>query len=128
MSAQPATVVATLDGHTEMGVLQDIVYAKSGDADQDAIAAARGLLEEQGQPKVTLKLTVPLLPDIQPGDRHPITAGAISGYMYVEGYSAAEASRTILIEFAPKYEELFATGVETRQQASDNGDSQLESC
>ena len=59
---------------------------------------------------ITLTLITPLLPEIEKGDRHRMSLPTIGidGYMYVEGLSADEGSRTMHLTMSADYHDMFS--------------------
>ncbi len=80
-----APVLATLDGKTEFGVLQDLVTQSSSDSPDSARQEAEDLLAERGDEAKTRKLTGPDLPFLRRGDKVRATAGTLDGYFLVTG-------------------------------------------
>mgnify|MGYP000857577587 CR=1 FL=1 len=93
-----APVVATLDGKTEFGVLQDLVYQRQFDDAGAAQAAAKELLAERGDPQKRRKITAPDLPFLRRGDKVHITAGTLIGHYLVTGVMRDIKARTMMLE------------------------------
>lgn len=93
-----APVVATLDGRTEFGVLQDLVYKEQYDNLAAAKAAAQDILAERGQPRKKRRISAPDLPFLRRGDKVHITAGTLSGYYLVAGVVHNANDRTMSLE------------------------------
>ena len=80
-----APVVAQLDGRTEFGTLQEVVYQRQFDTPAAAKSAAEDILKERGQPKRRRKVVAPDLPFIRKGDKVKVVAGTMIGYYIVSG-------------------------------------------
>ncbi|GEA17490.1 XkdQ/YqbQ family protein [Moorella sp. E306M] len=93
-----APVVATLDGRTEFGVLQDLVYKEQYDNLAAAKAAAQDILAERGQPRKKRRITAPDLPFLRRGDKVHIAAGTLIGYYLVAGVVHNANDRTMSLE------------------------------
>lgn len=91
-------VVATLDGRTEFGVLQDLVYKEQYDNLAAAKAAAQDILAERGQPRKKRRITAPDLPFLRRGDKVHIAAGTLIGYYLVAGVVHNANDRTMSLE------------------------------
>lgn len=73
-----APVVATKDGRTEFGILQDIIYQSSYKNLSEAKKAADEILKENGSPKVTRRIPSVDVPFVRKGDKIKVLAGTIS--------------------------------------------------
>lgn len=95
-----APVVATLDGRTEFGILQEVVYQRQFDTPAAAKAAAQDILKERGQPKRRRKVVAPDLPFIRKGDKVKVVAGTMNGYYIVSSiiHDAARQLMTMEVE------------------------------
>ena len=80
-----APVVAQLDGRTEFGTLQELVYQRQFDTPAAAKSAAEDILKERGQPRRKRKVTAPDLPFLRKGDKVKVEAGTLIGYYIVSG-------------------------------------------
>lgn len=80
-----APVVATLDGRTEFGTLQEVVYQRQYDTPAAAKAAAEDFLKERGQPRRRRKVIAPDMPFLRKGDKVKVSAGTLIGYYLVSG-------------------------------------------
>jgi len=80
-----APVVARLDGRTELGVLQDVVYQRSYDTAAAAKTAAEEVLKERGRPQRKRRVIGPDLPFLRKGDKVKVKAGTLNGYYIVSG-------------------------------------------
>lgn len=96
--AGKAPVAATLDGKTEFGVLQDLVYQRQYDNLAAAQAAAKEVLAEKGAPQKRRKVTAPDLPFLRRGDKVYITAGTLVGDYIVAGVVRDIKARTMVME------------------------------
>ncbi len=93
-----APVVATLDGRTEFGVLQDVIYQEQYDTAAAAKAAAQEILKERGVPRKRRTVTAPDLPFLRRGDKVYIAAGTLIGYFVVAGIQHDADSRSMVME------------------------------
>lgn len=93
-----APVVATLDGRTEFGTLQEVVYQRQYDTPAAAKSAAEDILKERGQPRRRRKVTTPDLPFLRRGDKVKVEAGTLIGYYIVSSVSHDATTRTMMME------------------------------
>ncbi len=93
-----APVVAQLDGRTEFGVLQEIVYQRQYDNLAAAKAAAQEILKERGQPRRQRKVPAPDLPFLRKGDKVKVVAGTLNGYYIVSSVAHDATNRTMVME------------------------------
>ncbi len=95
-----APVVARLDGRTEFGVLQEVVYQRQYDNLAAAKSAAQDILNERGQPRKRRRVQAPDLPFLRKGDKVYIAAGTIIGYYIVSGvvHDATNCTMTLEVE------------------------------
>jgi hypothetical protein len=93
-----APVMATLDGKTEFGILQDLVYARQFDNAGAAQAAAKELLADKGSPERRRKVTTPDLPFLRRGDKVHVEAGTLIGDYVIAGLSRDIKSWTMVME------------------------------
>jgi len=93
-----APVVAQLDGRTEFGTLQELVYQRQYDTPAAAKAAAEDILKERGQPRRMRKVTAPDLPFLRKGDKVKVEAGTLIGYYIVSSVSHDATTRTMMME------------------------------
>jgi len=93
-----APVVATLDGKTEFGVLQDVVYQRQFDTPAAAKEAAQDILKERGQPRRVRKVMAPDLPFLRKGDKVKVSAGTLNGYFLVAGVIHDATQRIMSLE------------------------------
>ena len=93
-----APVIATLDGRTEFGVLQELVTQSDSDSPAVAQQEAQDLLDERGDEKKTRKVTGPDLPFLRRGDKIRITAGTLDGYYLVAAVQHDARSRIMTLE------------------------------
>lgn len=91
-------VVATLDGRTEFGVLQDILPLEQYDTTAAAKKAAEEMIKERGQPRKRRSVTAPDLPFLRKGDRIHLSAGTIDGMYIIAGIQHEADSRTMTME------------------------------
>lgn len=78
-----APVIAQLDGKTEFGVLQEVVYERQFDTPAAAKSAAEDVLKERGQPRRRRRVMAPDLPFLRKGDKIKVSAGTLNGYYIV---------------------------------------------
>ncbi|NQS75234.1 MAG: hypothetical protein HQP61_02145 [Peptococcaceae bacterium] len=93
-----APVVATLDGKTEFGILQDLVYQRQFDNATAAQAAAEEILAERGGPQKRRKVPAPDLPFLRRGDKVHVSAGTLIGDYVVAGVMRDIKARTMVME------------------------------
>jgi len=93
-----APVVATLDGRTEFGVLQEVVYQRQFDNAAAAKAAAQDILKERGRPRRRRKVTAPDLPFLRRGDKVKVEAGTLIGYYIVSSVIHNATNRIMSME------------------------------
>jgi len=93
-----APVVAQMDGRTEFGTLQEVVYQRQYDTPAAAKSAAEGILEERGQPRRKRKVIAPDLPFIRKGDKVKVVAGTLNGYYLVSGVIHNATQRIMSME------------------------------
>lgn len=91
-------VLATMDGRTEFGVLQEIVYREQYDNAAAAKAAAQELLKERGAPRRRRNLTAPDLPFLRRGDKIHVAAGTLLGHFVVVGIRHNADQRSMVME------------------------------
>jgi len=93
-----APVVAQLDGRTEFGTLQEVVYQRQFDNVVVAKAAAQDILKERGQPRKYRKIQAPDLPFLRKGDKVKIVAGTLNGYYIVSSVIHDATNRIMTME------------------------------
>ena len=93
-----APVVAQLDGRTEFGTLQEVVYQRQFDDAAAAKAAAQDILKERGQPRKQRKVYAPDLPFLRKGDKIYIAAGTLIGYYIVSSVIHDATNRIMVME------------------------------
>lgn len=93
-----APVVAQLDGRTEFGVLQEVVYQRQYDTPAAAKSAAEDILKERGQPRRVRKVMAPDLPFLRKGDKVKVSAGTLNGYFLVAGVIHDATQRIMIME------------------------------
>jgi hypothetical protein len=93
-----APVVATLDGRTEFGTLQEVVYQRQFDTPAAAKEAAQDILKERGQPRRVRKVMAPDLPFLRKGDKVKVSAGTLNGYFLVAGVIHDATQRIMSLE------------------------------
>jgi len=93
-----APVVAQLDGRTEFGVLQEVVYERQHDTPAAAKSAAEDILKERGQPRKRRRVQAPDLPFLRKGDKVKIVAGTLNGYYIISGITHDATNRTMVME------------------------------
>lgn len=91
-------VVAVLDGQTEFGVLQEVLYEEQYDTPAAAREAGSTLLRDLGKPARFRRFRAPDLPFLRKGDKVHVTAGYMDGYYLVAGISHDAKSRTMTVE------------------------------
>ena len=93
-----APVVATLDGRTEFGTLQEVIYQRQFDNLAAAKAAAQDILKERGQPKRSRKVITSDLPFLRRGDKVKVEAGTLIGYYIVSSVTHDATNRIMVME------------------------------
>ncbi len=93
-----APVVAQLDGRTEFGTLQEVVYQRQFDNAAAAKAAAQDILKERGQPRRVRKVIAPDLPFLRKGDKVKVVAGTLSGYYLISSVVHNATNRLMSME------------------------------
>lgn len=93
-----APVVAQLDGRTEFGVLQEVVYERQFDTLAAAKSAAEDILSERGQPRCRRKVIAPDLPFLCKGDKVKVVAGTLNGYYLVSSVVHNATNRLMSME------------------------------
>lgn len=106
---KPAQELVSVDGHTEFGIFQDVIYAKKDTDEAAGTAQAQALLATNGQPTTTIDLEVPLLADVAKGDRHHVVAGPLDTYGYVLGLAADIGARTMRLTMSLTWTDSFST-------------------
>ncbi|MDU5949607.1 MAG: hypothetical protein E7L01_09850 [Paenibacillus macerans] len=93
-----APIVATLDGKTEFGILQDVIYREQYDTAAAAKAAAQEVIKERGNPRKRRTIVSPDLPFLRRGDKIFVSAGTIEGHFVVVGIQHDADTRTMTME------------------------------
>lgn len=93
-----APVVAQLDGRTEFGTLQEVVYQRRFDTPTAAKSAAEDILKERGQPRCRRKVLAPDLPFLRKGDKVKVVAGTLNGYYLVSSVVHNATNRLMSME------------------------------
>jgi len=93
-----APVVAQLDGRTEFGTLQEVVYQRQYDNLTAAKSAAQDILNERGQPKKQRRIQSVDLPFLRKGDKVKVVAGTLNGYYIVSSVAHDASNRTMTME------------------------------
>lgn len=91
-------VIATLDGRTEFGVLQELVYKSKSEKGNEAMEEARQILEERGKPERVRRVEAPDLPFLRRGDKVYISAGTLNGYYLIASITHNATNRTMTME------------------------------
>lgn len=90
-------VEAVINGKTEYGKRQKIYVRDKDDTLATATAAAKEILENEGEPTVTMNLKAPDIPTIRKGDKIKITSRVYTGYATVISISHDAGSRTMTV-------------------------------
>lgn len=93
-----ASVVAQMDGRTEFGTLQEVVYQRQFDTPAAAKSAAEDILKERGQPRRKRKVIAPDLPFLRKGDKVKVSAGTLNGYYIVSSVIHNATQRIMSLE------------------------------
>lgn len=91
-------VIATINGSTQFGILQEIVTKDKSDSPAAAKKAAQEILAERGKPKKTRRVIAPDVPTMRRGDKVHIVAGTLNGYYIVAGVQHDADNRTMTME------------------------------
>lgn len=95
-----APILATVEGETKYGVLQQIVPYARGNSLLDLKKKGESILKEQGKPKETITITAPDIPLLRKGELLDISAGNLLGSFYVTGiiHSADTKKMTVTLQ------------------------------
>jgi hypothetical protein len=93
-----APVIATMNGRTEFGILQDVIYSERYDTAAAAKAAAAELLAERGAPRKQRTVVAPDLPFLRKGDKVHISAATLDGYFAIVGIQHDAETRSMVME------------------------------
>jgi hypothetical protein len=93
-----APIVATVDGKTEFGILQDVLYQEQYDTAVAAKTAAEEVLSERGDPRKQRTIFAPDLPFLRKGDKVSISAATLEGDFVVIGIQHDADSRSMVME------------------------------
>lgn len=91
-------IVATLDGRTEFGVLQELVYEDQYDTPAAAKQGAQEMLDERGKPDKLRRFETVDLPFLRRGDKVYVESGTLKGYFIAAGVSHNATKQTMMIE------------------------------
>ncbi|WP_199615552.1 XkdQ/YqbQ family protein [Paenibacillus alkalitolerans] len=91
-------IIATMDGRTEFGILQELVYEDQYDTPAAAKTGAKELLDERGKPEKQQAFEHPDLPFLRRGDKIYVRRGTLNGYYIVSGISHNATKRTMRVE------------------------------
>lgn len=75
----------TMDGQTQFGILQEIIYSQDYDTAAAVRAAAQEVLRDRGKPRRQRSVTGPDLPFLRRGDKVHIAAGTLLGHFIING-------------------------------------------
>lgn len=92
------SIVATVNGKTEYGIIQEIVQLTGTTTMAEAKKEADELLKEQGTPSDIIGLTLPDISTIRKGHKIKVESPDLSGYFIVRGITHSAAARTMEIE------------------------------
>lgn len=93
-------VEAIINGKTEYGKRQRIYVRDDDDTMATATAAAKEILEEEGNPKETIAVKAPDIPSIRKGDKIKITTRFYNGYALVLSISHNASNRSMSMELS----------------------------
>lgn len=93
-----AKVEATVNGRTEFGILQEVVYRDGNTSLAEAKKEAQDILYERGKPKENITTEGLDVPSIRKGDKVKILAGNLIGYFYVKAVQHSATDRTMTME------------------------------
>ncbi|MCD8308884.1 MAG: hypothetical protein LUD19_03435 [Clostridia bacterium] len=110
-------VEALVEGKTEYGKRQKI-YVRDGDDDlATATAAAQEILDEEGEPTVTMSIKAPDVPTLRKGDKIKLTSAIYSGYAVIVSVQHNASSRTMTADIE-KYGETESSSATSSSTAS----------
>lgn len=93
-------VEAIINGKTEYGKHQRIYIRDDDDTLAAATAAAKEILDEEGNPKETIAVKAPDIPSIRKGDKIKITTRFYNGYALVLSISHNASNRSMSMELS----------------------------
>lgn len=91
-------VIAVLNGRTEFGILQELVYKSKSDKPAAALEEARQILAERGKPQHVRRVEAPDVPFLRRGDKVYIEAGTLIGYFLISGITHNATEKTMIME------------------------------
>lgn len=94
-------VEATVNGKTEFGVFQELVYKSQYKTYGEAETAAKSILSDRGNPKRRQVIDAPDLPFLRKGDKVYVTAGTLNGYYIAFGIDHDPDQRRMQVEVEP---------------------------
>ena len=91
-------IAATVNGKTEYGILQKVIYQDGDKTLADAKAEANELLSEKGAPTREMLMVSADVPKMRKGDKVNAIADVLNGYYYVAGITHDAITRTMSLE------------------------------
>lgn len=110
---------AVLDGLTEYGIRQRIYNRSSDDTLEAAKAAAKAILDENGEPERASTVIGPDVPFIRKGDKVHLDTTALNGYFTVKSIEHNASSRSMTMTVKPAAEETKKTAEESETASKD---------
>lgn len=89
---------AVVQGKTQYGTLQDVVFLSSSTTLAQAKEDAQGILWESGDPSRTITVEAPDVPEVRKGWKVRMEAGSLLGYYIVKGVTHNATGRTMSME------------------------------
>lgn len=90
-------IETTLNGNTQFGVIQDILYKSDFKNIAEAKAAAKAIIKEKGNPEINRPLIHPDIPWLRKGDKIKVKFGTIDENCIVESVSRDLATRKMTL-------------------------------
>jgi hypothetical protein len=79
-----SSVISSIEGKTEYGILQEIVTKSSNATLEEARKEAETILEERGKPLQSITINSPDIPPLRKGDKLRVEAGNLIGDFYIK--------------------------------------------
>ena len=97
-----APILASLEGKTQYGVLQEIIPYSRGSAMSELKKKGESLLKEKGKPQETISVTAPDIPLLRKGEQLDMAAGNLLGSFYVTGILHQATTRKMTVTLQRK--------------------------
>ena len=98
-------LLATVEGQTQYGVLQEIIPYTKGSSLSDLKKKGESLLKSRGKPEENISLVAPDIPSLRKGDLIHIAAGNLIGDFWAVGISHQCHTKQITVQLQRKGEE-----------------------